>query len=290
LENASKALIIAGGILIAILMISLILYARSSVSEYQNSKLELDRVENLAKFNEQFAQYDRKDVTGYEIISLANKVADYNYRYSNELAARNNEGYTPIKMEITFESVDKLKQLAYDGNYIYLFKKNNTPKIKYEQTTTENDIMNFITQNLNCESIYGGEEVLARIAKNINAIYLKSLDSDENKKLQQKKEAIKKFYDIVPEEIRKNNLKLDSEIYYVNATTGKKEINYENVKKAYDELNQDNRTPNQTIKYDVYKYYEYIQFKRCIFECTNMEYDKSSGRVTEFNFRFVKLR
>ena len=86
-------------------MISLILYARSSVSEYQNSKLELDRVENLAKFNEQFAQYDRKDVTGYEIISLANKVADYNYRYSNHSDARNNEGYTPIKMEITFEPI-----------------------------------------------------------------------------------------------------------------------------------------------------------------------------------------
>ena len=93
MENASKALIIASSILLAILLISLVLYARSSVSEYQNSKLELDRVENLAKFNDQFAQYDRKDVAGYELISLANKIADYNLKYSKN--GKNNEGYSP---------------------------------------------------------------------------------------------------------------------------------------------------------------------------------------------------
>ena len=80
MENASKALIMAGGMLLAILIISLLMYAWSLFSKYQASKDSLSDVEDTAKFNEQFANYDRDDVKGYEIISLINKITDYNYK------------------------------------------------------------------------------------------------------------------------------------------------------------------------------------------------------------------
>ena len=60
MENASKALIMAGGMLLAILLVSLFLYAWSLISDYQASQDSLTEIEDTAKFNEQFAQYDRK--------------------------------------------------------------------------------------------------------------------------------------------------------------------------------------------------------------------------------------
>ena len=38
------------------------------------------------------------------------------------------------------------------------------------------------------------------------------------------------------------------------------------------------------IRQDVYKYYEYIQFKRTYFDCTNIKYS-DVGRITEMNFK-----
>lgn len=252
MENASKALIIAGGILIAILMISLVLYARSSISEYQNSKLELDRVENVAKFNEQFAQYDRKDVAGYELISLTNKVLDYNEQYSKD--GHNNQGYKQIQMSIDFKSIDYLNKLTY-----------NSSGNQLKQNTTEKDMKDFIASNLDRERVYGGEDIISKISRNINVLFVN---------FGTKKQALKKFYEIVPKKIR------DS--------FGFSDLSDETVEANYDKLTKDNNGRN--IKIDAYKYYEYIQFKRCIFECDNMEYDDKTGRISKITYSFVKLR
>ena len=74
MENASKALIMAGGMLLAILIVSLLIYAWSLFSKYQSSNDSLSEIEDTAKFNEQFANYDRKGIQGYEILSLVNKL------------------------------------------------------------------------------------------------------------------------------------------------------------------------------------------------------------------------
>lgn len=34
-------------------------------------------------------------------------------------------------------------------------------------------------------------------------------------------------------------------------------------------------------------YYEYMQFKRGVFKCTNLEYDNNTGRVTKIDFEFT---
>ncbi len=49
MENASKALIMAGGMLLAILIVSLLIYAWSLFSEYQASQDSLADVEDTAK-------------------------------------------------------------------------------------------------------------------------------------------------------------------------------------------------------------------------------------------------
>ena len=38
---------------------------------------------------------------------------------------------------------------------------------------------------------------------------------------------------------------------------------------------------------DVYTYSEYIQFKRAKFDCTNVEYNQQTGRITSMKFEFT---
>ena len=170
MENASKALIMAGGMLLAILIVSLLIYAWSLFSKYQASKDSLSDVEDTAKFNEQFANYDRDDVQGYEIISLINKITDYNYRKSNDTEAKNNKKYTPITITVNLGSDENRKSLCPGslGENNKLFDKNT-----YEQSTqtTRNPFSNIIATANQLEDHFGGSDDATKVAKGYTALF-----------------------------------------------------------------------------------------------------------------------
>ena len=74
MENASKALLIAGGVLLTMLVVGVIVFARERFSEYYSSQSAIKDIDNTAEFNKQFTNYERTNVTGNELISLINKV------------------------------------------------------------------------------------------------------------------------------------------------------------------------------------------------------------------------
>lgn len=76
MENASKALIIAGAILLAILIISLGIYIFTQASEITKSN-NLSEVEIL-NFNERFTSFEGENVRGGEVNSLLNRVVQNN--------------------------------------------------------------------------------------------------------------------------------------------------------------------------------------------------------------------
>jgi hypothetical protein len=73
MENAAQALIIAGAVLIAILILSMGVYLRNSLNQSAEAYFDnLDTVE-LEKYNAYFTVYDtpeRKEITAQEIVSL----------------------------------------------------------------------------------------------------------------------------------------------------------------------------------------------------------------------------
>ena len=83
MENVSKALIIAGGMLIAIMVISLIIVLWNQMSGYFAEQHSATIVEQIAEFNAQFENYNGKDIRGNELISVMNKVVNYNRTYSD---------------------------------------------------------------------------------------------------------------------------------------------------------------------------------------------------------------
>lgn len=80
MENASKALIMAGGILIALLVIGALVLMFNQLSYYQRTETDSEKTQQLAYFNKEYLKYTYDDIKGYELISLVNKVIDYNIK------------------------------------------------------------------------------------------------------------------------------------------------------------------------------------------------------------------
>ena len=81
MENATKALLIAGGVLIAIIILSMFLMMYNRVSEMRNAQEEQKKIEQLMAYNAQFEVYNKKLMYGADVITLINKVVENNKKY-----------------------------------------------------------------------------------------------------------------------------------------------------------------------------------------------------------------
>lgn len=77
MENASKALIMAGSVLMAILVIGLLVFGYQSLSSLEQSKENAKGDLKAEEYMERFEQFDRT-LYGSELLSLANLLEDYN--------------------------------------------------------------------------------------------------------------------------------------------------------------------------------------------------------------------
>lgn len=78
MENASKALMIAGSILLALMITALLVKNFSDISSFQKTKLTEQEQEQIVEFNEQYTKYLNGYVYGAEVYSLLNKYANDN--------------------------------------------------------------------------------------------------------------------------------------------------------------------------------------------------------------------
>ncbi len=256
MENASKALIMAGEILIAILILTLLLYAWGKYSEYKNEEAEIDNIENVAKFNEQFTNYDRKDVEGHEILTLINKIVDYNERKTTDSLAQS-DTYNPIK--ITIKKINQ-SELTYGTEKPVLFisteYKDDVISAKNRNTagSFKHDIIDTAEKAMNTLPGVGNNTSKAnKVAKDIERIFLQASDSDD-----QWTKSASLYNSYVGTKITKDVAKtkfIKSGEYYKAACIC----------------------------------YEYMQFKRCFFECIEVKYEPS-GRVSQMDFKYSGIK
>ena len=113
MENATKALLIAGGVLLAIIIISLFVSMYQSVSGLQQAQDDKIEMQQIAAFNAQFEAYDKKLIYGSEVITVMKKAIDNNKRKYTTT-----EGYNfvniNIKVSSTFQS--KVTVDSLDGS------------------------------------------------------------------------------------------------------------------------------------------------------------------------------
>ena len=81
MENAAKALLMAGGILIALLIIGAIVLLFSNLQDYQNKTDISEKQAQIAQFNNQFEPFNKNNLTLMELKSVYNKIESHNKKY-----------------------------------------------------------------------------------------------------------------------------------------------------------------------------------------------------------------
>ena len=96
MENASKALTIAGGVLIAVMLAVLVYYVFNHWGEIQKMKQEAVETVKVEEFNKSYLSYE-KVLYGSELLGLVNKMSDYNI---SDDVKYNAYGTMDLKVEI----------------------------------------------------------------------------------------------------------------------------------------------------------------------------------------------
>lgn len=226
MENASKALIMAAGVLIALVIIGAFMLMMSNLTDYQEKSYQSKADAQTTEFNNQYVGYIRDNIRGSDMVSLMNKVLDYNSRKSDA-------GYTEMKTEIII-SGDIRKKLAYD-------EKN---RLIMQNSYTQNEI----------DLIVGPPSSGGTIR-------------DIEKKYQQK------YANQLASEVSTVKDKLEA----------RDEDGFDNLKILPKAASSYSGGLNQ-IYIDALTYYEYVQFKRAVFNCTDSEYDANTGRIISMDF------
>ena len=115
MENASRALIIAGAILIAIVIISILVLLYNQIAGTYSEQSESLTVEQISEYNRRFSEYNNPiGFYGSEILSLANLVDDYNNRllYGED---PNSSFYKENSITVNLTMTSELLGV-YDGN------------------------------------------------------------------------------------------------------------------------------------------------------------------------------
>ena len=113
MENASKALIMAGSVLMAILVIGILVFGYNQISHVEQTKEDSEQIDKMTEYMMRFEQFNRgKDnaLYGSELLSLANLQEDY-----NESEAREDVGYD--KIDITVKINKTLENYLEEGSY-----------------------------------------------------------------------------------------------------------------------------------------------------------------------------
>ena len=101
MENASKALIIAGGVLIGIITISLFTLMFNNISSFTNEISEDYEAKEVLASNQSFEAYNKKLMYGADVISVLNKAIDNNTKFN--VNAGDSSGYS-VDVVIKFNS------------------------------------------------------------------------------------------------------------------------------------------------------------------------------------------
>ncbi len=235
MENASKALLMAAGVLIALVIVGAFMLMMSNLTDYQEKSYQSKADAQTTEFNNQYVGYIRDNIRGSDMVSLMYKVLDYNSRKSDA-------GYTEMRTEIIIDSNIREK-LAFDD-------KN---RLIMQNSYTQNEIHLIFDSSSTGKSIRDIEDLYQQKYANQISTEISTIENLKDNK---------GFTDDGEQEF------VDSKILPVNTV--------QELRNKYGGLDQ--------IYEDALVYYEYVQFKRAVFNCTDSQYDANTGRIISVDF------
>jgi hypothetical protein len=107
MENAAKALLIAGGVFISIIVATIFAVVYQTTAEVQKRKVDNLILENVNDFNEIFLSYEKNDMYGTDIISVINLAINNNL--SNKVTTKDENLYVDIIINLKEDCISQIK-------------------------------------------------------------------------------------------------------------------------------------------------------------------------------------
>lgn len=101
MENATKALEMVGSVIIGVLILGCLVFSYSKITEREKLEQASEKVQQAKDFNKDYDAYNRNDLYGSDIFSVANMIENYNRKEANE-----DKGYGKIVIQV---NIKKLK-------------------------------------------------------------------------------------------------------------------------------------------------------------------------------------
>ncbi|MBQ6992475.1 MAG: hypothetical protein IJN50_06190 [Clostridia bacterium] len=108
MENASKALLMAAGMLIAILLISVGAFVYSKVKSLKTTEAEITEQKQVQAFNAEYESYNRRLLRGIDVISVVNKAISNN---ETQEATNIDPWYVNIKLDLSSEFSQTVEEI-----------------------------------------------------------------------------------------------------------------------------------------------------------------------------------
>lgn len=246
MENATKALLIAAGVLIAVMILAMLVMFGSEIASYFTEKHESAVLQQLVEFNNKFVNYNGQTIRGNELISIMNRVIDYNNYQAGMV------GYDRIRIEIDLK--------GYQDDFTYNGETGGNRLIQNDPITNNasDDMIKRIaetsTRLTTTEAIILGitDTQLQKLSSKIEYIVNEPNNSSDYSSLQA-------FYD------------------------AKEAYETDRGQKLYNIL-RTNTYDIEAVKRATYQYYQFTKFKQAIFKCTNVILNTENGRVNRMTF------
>lgn len=253
MENVTKALIMAAGILVFVMLLSLIMIFWRSLSGYYAEQHNTQVIEQDTKFNAQFDNYSGETIRGNELISVINKIVSYNTSIADM------EKYDKIILSVDFKGY----QRKANDNFKY---SDSDPSI-FQGKMSGNFLRNTSTSDQNIRDIASiPTDLINQLSNagisNITDTQLQALSADIQ------------------------NIAIDSNASQSLLITRTQKL--QNIL-GKNKANSLNVSQMNTLIAITKKYYQYTQLKRAMFKCTEVQHNsKENGRVNGMKFEIVE--
>lgn len=255
MENASKALIMAGSILLTIMVVGLLIYFLGQYRQFPQAQTEAERLAQVSKFNMEYESYDKKKMYGTEVATVVNKVIDNNKKYADQRTGelRKGESNHYIDVEITVNTDIQKYAIQY---YEVQQPDEETKSYVAENTYREGTIEGYINGDRKKKVKYNLDEKTFTKGQKISLLR----GNNSNSTVITLNQTIEKFFK-------------DANTVRIQLISGPKDA------------------PSAT-KFDSMNYTEvysgFTDFKRKYFRCTEIGYDEDTQMVNLLVFEEIK--
>ena len=120
MENASNALMMAGGILLALLILSLLVFTFNIINRSENAKTDQKMIQEAQEFNKKFLAFEKSSMYGTDVISILGLAISNNETYNQSYTMHPDGRYDSRvdgSVNVEFTLLEPVTAITREYNY-----------------------------------------------------------------------------------------------------------------------------------------------------------------------------